>query len=177
MPLDPLSALSVAASIIQFVDFSSEIISKGKYLYNSSNGVLKENEQTETVTVRLQEMTRKLNESLRRSRINNPTTTQVPADPELQVQHERLKEICQECSDASKELISRLGKLKVPTQTENRKWKSFRQALKSVWSKEAVDAMAKRLELLRNELDSQMLVLVRYANNFDPTLRLLVLYY
>ena len=57
MPLDPLSALSVVASVFQVVDFASSIISKGKYLYKSSDGALRENAEAETVTVRLRELT------------------------------------------------------------------------------------------------------------------------
>jgi hypothetical protein len=43
MVLDALSAVSLAATIIQFVDFSSKIVSKGYHLYESADGVLSEN--------------------------------------------------------------------------------------------------------------------------------------
>jgi hypothetical protein len=49
MPLDPLSALSVAASAIQFIDFSSKIVSKGKHIYKSANGVLREDAEVENL--------------------------------------------------------------------------------------------------------------------------------
>jgi uncharacterized alpha-E superfamily protein len=113
MPLDPLSALSVAAGVVQFVDFSSKIVSKAKYLYKSINGVLRENAEAETVTIRLKQMTSKLSESLRQSE----TVVQTGEDEELRAQHDRLREICKECRKVSDELISHLGELKVPTRT------------------------------------------------------------
>ncbi len=76
MPLDPLSALSVAAAVVQFVDFSAKIVSKGKQLYKSPGGVLRENEQTETVTKRLQNLAQNLKTSL-----NNAPRTQQKQPP------------------------------------------------------------------------------------------------
>ena len=60
MPLDPLSALFVVASVFQMVDFASSTISKGKYLYKSWDGALRENAEAETVTVRIQEFTEEI---------------------------------------------------------------------------------------------------------------------
>ena len=152
MPFDPLSALSVAGSIVQFVDFASKIVCKGKLLYKSTDGALSENIETETVAIRLQELTNGLLKPL----VRFGSITE-----EEYAQQQRLHEICKECSDISKEVLARLGNLKVPTGVERRRWKSFRQALKSVWSKQAIDALATRLKELRCELDAQMLVLLR----------------
>jgi hypothetical protein len=41
--MDPLTALSVATSVISFVDFGSRLLSKSRKLYKSSNRVLTEN--------------------------------------------------------------------------------------------------------------------------------------
>ena len=61
MVLDPLSAVSLAATVVQFVDFSSKIVSKGYHLYTSAGGALPENarlgyviEDLRSVTTRLQ---------------------------------------------------------------------------------------------------------------------------
>jgi hypothetical protein len=122
MPVDPLSALSIAASVIQLVDFSCEIVSRSKDLYKSTDRILKENARAETVPVRLKQMISKLQE-----RVGNNLNLVLSKEDEV-VQHNRLRDICKECSSASEELVSHLNKLKVPTGTENRKWKSFRQA-------------------------------------------------
>lgn len=70
----------------------------------------------------------------------------------------RLRKILDECDAVSKELLRNLHQLKAPENTTHRKWKSFRQALKSVWSKAEVDRMAGRLANPRSELDTEVLV-------------------
>jgi hypothetical protein len=154
MPLDPMSALSVAASVVQFVDFTSKIICKGKDIYHSVDGVLPENSQNKTVTVRLLEITNEL---------EKPLVDIGSLSDENQSQYHQLQHICKECSSISKELLRHLKDLEVPRGSKHRRWKSFRQALKSVWDKEGIDAMAKRLERLRNELHTQVLVGLRLA--------------
>ena len=151
MVLTGIEALSLAATIFQMIDFSSKIVSKGKALYKSSSGILKEHEVTETAAYRLQAMCRKLTFSLH--------STEGASGP-LNTDDAMLEEICGNCITLSRELLVYLGKLKVPT-GRNRKWKSFRQALKSVWSKEGVDEMARRLGEARKDLDTFILLKVQ----------------
>jgi hypothetical protein len=168
MPLDPFTALSVAASVVQFVDFARTIVSKGKELYNSPGGALRENEETETVTMRLHVLSQKLKETFQ----DATRTPQRPANVSAQLdrqdrqrlevqEYPGLPDICNECAAVSAELIKHLRDLKVPKGQEHRQWKSFRHALKSVWSKNGVDEMARRLSHLRQELDTHVLVLLR----------------
>jgi hypothetical protein len=193
MPLDPLSALSVAASVVQFADFAGKIVSKGKELYTSPSGALSENEWTETVTKRLQASTHNLYNSFQIASAPRPEV-QAPVPwaaaesedaDELSLKQERqwqarkeylqqveeekqrklsLQQICTECAAISAELLKHLPDLKVPKGQEHRKWKSFRHALKSVWSKSGVDEMARRLSVLREELDTHVLALLRQVH-------------
>jgi hypothetical protein len=193
MPLDPLSALSVAASVVQFVDFAGKIVSKGKELYTSPSGALSENEWTETVTKRLQALTHNLHKSLYIASEPRPEV-QAPVPwvaaesenvDELSLRQERqwqarkeylqqveeekqrklsLQQICTEFARISDELLKHLRDLKVPKGQEHRKWKSFRHALKFVWSKSGVDEMARRLSVLREELDTHVLALLRQVH-------------
>ncbi|KAF4633741.1 hypothetical protein G7Y89_g4367 [Cudoniella acicularis] len=50
--------------------------------------------------------------------------------------------------------------MKVSKGTGHRGWESFRKGLKAVWSNEKVDALSKKLERLRAELDSHVLLLL-----------------
>jgi hypothetical protein len=58
--MDPLSALSLAGTIIQFADFGSKLLSESLQLYKSSRGTLDANEQLELVTADLQSVIAKL---------------------------------------------------------------------------------------------------------------------
>jgi len=53
-----------------------------------------------------------------------------------------LEAICEGCISVSKELITKIEKLRVGDGRRYRTFKGFRQALKIIWSKEAVDEMA-----------------------------------
>jgi hypothetical protein len=115
MPIDPLSALSVAASVVQFVEFAHKIVSKGRQLYDSPNGALHNNEETETITKRLQALTGMLKKSIEEI----PRTKRAPtarAAKRLKDEYRqevRLRQICAECNVLSTELM-RLRELKAP---------------------------------------------------------------
>lgn len=65
------------------------------------------------------------------------------------------------CVALSTELLQGLETLKVPDGHKHRRWKSFRQALKSVWSNRDIDVVANRLQLHQKELDAHVLVSLR----------------
>jgi hypothetical protein len=47
--LDPLTALSLASSVIQFVDFGIKLFRSGRELYGSSNGSSVGNQDLDTI--------------------------------------------------------------------------------------------------------------------------------
>jgi hypothetical protein len=61
----------------------------------------------------------------------------------------------------SNQLLAKLNKLKVEDGQKHRGYKSFRQALKSVWAKGSIDEMAARLNAFRREMDAHILVSLR----------------
>ena len=54
--MDPLSALGLACNIIQIVDFSARIISRGHELYTSPNGTLQEHDNLKAAAKSLSEL-------------------------------------------------------------------------------------------------------------------------
>ena len=58
--MDPLSALSVAAAVVQFVDYSSRMVSKSREIYKSADGALAENIDLEVASKCLQRLTEPL---------------------------------------------------------------------------------------------------------------------
>ncbi|KAH7395860.1 hypothetical protein BKA64DRAFT_71595 [Cadophora sp. MPI-SDFR-AT-0126] len=61
--MEALAALSVAAAVIQFLDFSSKLVSKGQQLHSSTNGALIENTELEEAARRLKGLTEPLQTS------------------------------------------------------------------------------------------------------------------
>ena len=152
--MDPLSALSVAAAVIQFIDYSTRIVSKGKELYKSADGALAENIELETASVRLQNLSGTLKDSLQASQ-------QAPKEGVARKSDGALETICEACVTVSKEFVDKLENLKVPEGHSHKKWKSFRQALKTVWTKEKIEEVAQRLAKLRADLDTNVLLSIR----------------
>ncbi len=63
MVLDPLSALSLAGNLIQFLDFSVQLIDKGHKLYHSNEGALDKNIELQVITSNLIGLNQKLENS------------------------------------------------------------------------------------------------------------------
>jgi hypothetical protein len=144
--MDGLAALSVAASVPQFIEFGCSLVSKSKEICRSAGGGLIQQIKAESATKRLVELSGRIKESAALENQNTGCASQ--EDQALQV-------ICDGCVSVSNELLSKLEKLKVKDGQKHRKYKSFRQALKSVWSEGAVDDVANRLSAFRKEMDTQ----------------------
>jgi hypothetical protein len=61
--MDPLSALSLAGTVVQFVDFGCKLLAEGRQIYQSSSGRLNTNEEIELITNDLQTLVKKLRDS------------------------------------------------------------------------------------------------------------------
>jgi len=195
MAIDPLSALGLAANVVQFIEFTANLISKGHQIHRAADGSLVENLELEAITHHI----RRLNDDILASvylskckqNLNHRGNDRqsFPKDsydvdfdalsnlqdskgsfaqdgPELcndiQDSNElQLGKLCKDCNQAASDLLAALERLKVETGTKNRSWKSFRAALKSIWTKEEIEALAQRLESYRRQLDTRILVSLR----------------
>ncbi|KAN0093480.1 hypothetical protein V8E51_016664 [Hyaloscypha variabilis] len=146
--MDPLSALGVAASIVQFIQFGSSITSQALEIYKSSEGSSADNFECENASKRLRELCNGL---------KNTGCYGVA-----------LKKICEGCLEVAEELETLLGKLRLNETAENgtlRKWRSFRQALKSIWSLDSIERLKRRLAAFGNELEIHLIMALREQAN------------
>jgi len=162
--MDGLSALSVAASVAQFIEFGSSLVSKSKEIYHSTNGLPTHHVEAAAAATRLANLSERIKIS---RQVERPGTRDSSADERA------LEAICDGCITVSKDLTSKLEKLKVDDARKHRKHKSFRQALKSIWSKEAVNEIARRLRAFQTELDVHLLVSLRQVSTSDKIHRAL----
>jgi hypothetical protein len=155
--MDPISALSVASAIVQFVDFGNKLVGRGVRIYKSRDGALSEYVDKEVAADYLTYLNKNLRDSIR-------------AKPSGSIAKEdrALYDLCSKCQNLGEELLSHFAALKV--NGTHRKWKSFRQALRSVWSEEALNEIEKRLAVFRNEIEFHILVDLRYATILVPLL-------
>jgi uncharacterized protein (DUF2132 family) len=96
MVLDPMTALSVAASAVQFLDFARVVVCKSKNLYLSTDGALQENKQTETVAMRLKELAKSI----------ELHATQPLSSSSDSLTSSRLQAICMECCSIQRSYYS-----------------------------------------------------------------------
>ncbi|KAF8855038.1 hypothetical protein BDZ45DRAFT_22299 [Acephala macrosclerotiorum] len=124
MPLDPLTALSVAGNICQFVDLAGKLFFETKEIYGSGTGSLASNDNLEQLTNEMLNITQKLKE--------------YPGIVDLE-----LKALCKDCAVDANKLLDALNKLKV--QGSKTRYKSMKKALKSVMGRREVRDLQARL--------------------------------
>ncbi|OCT51420.1 hypothetical protein CLCR_07983 [Cladophialophora carrionii] len=149
MVLDPISALSIAASVVQFIDFGTKLISKSRELARSSTGALVEHGQMKAASNRLKELDDGLLNSLSILTAKKKKLTEAEA---------ALRGVSQECRDMAVDFSHALSRYSVePGQNA---WKSFRRVFKAVWDKEGIEAMRQRLNDQRQQLSLNILIVM-----------------
>lgn len=143
--LEPLSALSLAAAIIQFVDFGSKILVTGYETYRSTAGATQEQ-------VDLQQLTHSLYKF--QDQLGTPSRQPTP-DQRI------LEEQARKCSVLAGDLLQLLDDLKVKEQGLLRTWDSFRQACRSVRKKGEIKRLEGRLDSISRQINSRLLYMIR----------------
>ncbi|KAI9772557.1 MAG: hypothetical protein M1840_000762, partial [Geoglossum simile] len=147
--MEVLTAIGLVGNIIQFVDFGGKLISKTAEIQKSGIGALVENINIETATNDLVLLSTKLHDSA-----NSAGDT-------------ALRDLCQSCDTVATELLTVLRSVKV--HGEQNKWKSFRKALRSVWSKEDIALLEQRLARFRDELNLRVAMDLRSVSEVAVT--------
>ena len=152
-PISAITALGLAGNIAQFCKYAAKIVSKGNKIYRNAEGAFKENDNLETVSRRLQNVTTSLSQSLAHEKLNMSHSSE----------EHNLLDISTACEQTATELVAALEALKVKVGPGQRisRWRSLRQALKTVCKKEELDGLAATLEMYRRQLDTHILVSLR----------------
>ena len=124
--MDPLTALSVATSVVSFVDFGSKLLSKSRKLYKSSNGVLTENVDLHVIALDIATLAQGLQRKLPEHRpLSNPSKGSATFEDDGALDH-----MCRRCVEIASELMAHLDKLKVdaPSTEKEKKGKKNKKA-------------------------------------------------
>ncbi|MCJ1356117.1 MAG: hypothetical protein MMC33_006111 [Icmadophila ericetorum] len=150
--MDPLTALGLAANVAQLVNYTMELLSVGREIYET--GSSSTNEEFSVLANDFRSLTAKLKSS--------SSALGTSSDDEL-----ALCSLATKCVDVADKLTVQLDKLRVqPGQNSN--WRTLRYTLSTVWGQDKVNAMVKQLERFRSEVEFRMTVMVK--NNMDKTL-------
>jgi len=149
--MEALAAVGLASSIVQFVDFATKIISKGYQYQKSVDGVLDDNVELQAIADSLDQLSKGL--------ITSKEKTSPSARRKKNLKEIALNAVAMECQSIANDLSTAVDRLKITG--KRTKWKSFRQALKSQWKKEEIEATLRRLRLAREDLIVHLLVVMK----------------
>jgi hypothetical protein len=141
--MDPLTALSIAGNVIQFVDFGCKVFSKGVEIFQSAQGSTVVHDELEDITTDVSIMARKLRASSLQKEGTDST----------------ISGICQDCTRMADQILERLARLK--TGPKHTQWKSMWMALKQVWSEKEMQDMVRRFMMFKETLEMHILVDMR----------------
>ncbi|CZR56297.1 uncharacterized protein PAC_06185 [Phialocephala subalpina] len=160
--LDPLTAISLAGNVMQFLDFSGKVIVKAKELGISTHGATQGVNTLEIVTRDLLSLTQRLKDDLRSASLSDTGRGLVREE-------ETLKELCDGCILLSKKMIERLERLKPASGAGRRK--TLKLAAMTVWSQNELDELADQLDAYRSQLELRVLLSFRRNKQFKDILQ------
>jgi hypothetical protein len=146
--MDPLTAFSLAGTIVQFLGFTIKILATGHELYNSTKGTLAANEEVERVVLHISHLTTKLQRPLQLENVSRELTTEEKA----------LQDICNQCETVAKELLTRLERLKVGKEGLKQ---VLQTALRATWAKKELESLVRKLENFKKSLELHILVALK----------------
>lgn len=156
--MDPISVISLASNIIQFVDFSCKLVSHSRQLYKSLDGTLSDKVLVEVLTLDLSSLATNLQDSLWE---NQPIDAKGATREEYSEDDQALDDLCRRCCEIAGKLMGRLERLKVKGNGSHRNWESFRKALRASWSQEGIKELQAQLNDVRSEIEFRVLLSYR----------------
>ena len=136
--LDALNAIGIAGNIVFFVDFASKLLSTSHKLYKSSNGPTARNIDLYSVTEDLQKFCTEFREAEQTPHLEQRSQD----DPTTKLSHE--------CNKLASDLLGVLQSVLV--ENGNRKWNSFRAAIKLKWKETHINEVETRLRNFREQI-------------------------
>lgn len=135
--MDPISATSLAAAIIQLADFSGKVFSRSRELHLSADGALLKHTELATIANNF----RQLLKSLRK-------------DDKLP----ELSNLVIEAESVTNELLTLLQELAGEATVSKTRWSSVRQALLTIGKDRELCAHEERISVYRKQLDTALLI-------------------
>ncbi|KAH7073225.1 hypothetical protein FB567DRAFT_633084 [Paraphoma chrysanthemicola] len=135
--MESLAAIGLAGNIIQFISFSSVLISKSRDIHQSASGV-----SSDIVDLRLV------------ARDIKTFSDKVVSHGQPRNQYSNIADRCSLVANELLDAISEVQNKRNPHtgQRPPTKWHSFRKALKYVWKKEHIEELRQRLQTLRDQM-------------------------
>src|SRR5690242_3178890 len=142
--MDPLTAVSLVGTILQFIDFGVKLFSEGKELYHSTTGALEDNIRITDVTSDLRDLCIPL------QRASLPYYN--GARGIAQVHQNALQKLATSCIQVADKLMPILEGLQIPLNTTHKTWHVIRQSIRGAMRKEEITQLRSTLTMLQQQL-------------------------
>ena len=143
--MEPLAALGLASAVIQFIDFGSKLLKETGEIAESGSTISVH--YLKTVTGDLESFNKTLGQQVL-DQLNGSNSEE----------EEALCELISKCSSLARELLD--GLANVSSQAgKGAKWANIRAALKTIWKKDRIETLARRLNEYRDQLILRVLML------------------
>lgn len=153
--MDPLTAISLASAIVQFVDFSSKLIAEGHQIYQSIEGASRANLRTEDITNHINSLNEHLLQPDRRY-----SQTGVSSGSET-----ALRDLATACRTVANDLLNLLNELKVDkhSQGAQRKLETFRKAVLTQKSKnkDKIKSLEDQLDNIQKQINRRLVTMIK----------------
>ena len=146
--LEPLAAIGLAGSLVQFVDFCGRIIAEGYSAYQSATGVSRDNAHLEVVIRDLQGWSKKFN-----SVQTSPST--------LSEDEKALQGLRVDCYILAGELLAILEKLRVKRTGHLRSIAALGKSIQHFHKSDKIKRLSKQLDELRSEINLRLLRIIK----------------
>jgi hypothetical protein len=143
--MDPVTVVALAGNVIQFIDFGCNLLSESVNLYHSAAGTTTENIELEIIAKDIRDNIAPLRESA--------GSCLVPSN---------YQQLLQSCDNIALELLLVVENLRVK-QGPHRKWRSFNKALRSIWRRDEISNLQRRLGLVREQIVLKLINELRYS--------------
>ncbi|KAL2370823.1 hypothetical protein RJ035_002289 [Blastomyces gilchristii] len=144
--MDPIGAVSLAATVVQLLDFGIRLVSKAHDIYTSAEGAEVHNIELDAIAQNLMSLNRRL-----QNRSRKVCAYAVSEDEKA------LESLTVHCNQIGEELIEALQAAKV--EGTHKHWKSVRQALKSTLGRDNIQELYNRLKQYREQIVVVLLVI------------------
>jgi hypothetical protein len=142
--MDPFTAIGLASSIVQFVDFSTKLINGAREVYNSASGMTEENKSLESIVNEMKQLSSKL----------LPTTHHSRSEDE-----KALCRVAAECNILSDQILDLLGTIK-PKLPKSKRQSAWAAVKNKMHEREKLE-LQKRLDNCHSQLELQLNFLTR----------------
>ncbi|KAF2791989.1 hypothetical protein K505DRAFT_376359 [Melanomma pulvis-pyrius CBS 109.77] len=146
--MDPFTALSLAASIVQFVDFGTRTASKISELYHSASGLTQNQDEILESARRFEKLAEKL------SRVSLPEEN----DASVIVDHASFHALLLSCKSRATDIIAMVEDLKV--QKSRALWGSIRQGARGSRKRHEIEQLVAKMKELHDFLNTYLLALL-----------------